>query len=605
MEKSTIIELSRWTSSDSVSNAQWTNNLSIPQIINEGDIVTVRNSYIDTTLQTTSSIEILEDVELSLNFLYYINNTGVGIYYSILKAGIVTSADYINTFSEPGKQEPEYKLDGPDALPYCLIFDTPTIPALNGKPVVETVYINIPANIYSQNALAQLITSQLELVNIQPTNQLMSSVSHLFTNGVVAPESDSTGFYQFAKPIEKPDSSKVVTVLQKQLYHGVCAGNGTERLKQTLFIYDSQNNLMACKLVPMTDNPNYCGITGLPANTIITPMMTFPESNQVIPLVQFESQPYFLRDAGFIGTSEFSIVYDPNGNRFNIEYMHTPILQNNNEVCMTYTNQIAFPNTDPISALNKRVSYHTSMGGIMLLNAYTNKSYNPLQITFPSILTQMGFKIDDLIDIEDLYTVFNGNNNMLNPTYNKFKYTNFLKYTTRNYAPFSMLSSQGTMKIPSIVYNTEFTMNINPSIFFNTYDDSTGESLYNGSGYNVTNSNVTIKIIASSNSKSSNENTGHFLLSLSSYPSNYINSEKKWNIHSVIGTYYLSSGSFCESQYEPNIYVHIGESMAISKMDIAILNPYTKRPASNLGENSSIYLEITNNLQNQAQQQKK
>jgi rhamnosyltransferase len=38
---------------------------------------------------------------------------------------------------------------------------------------------------------------------------------------------------------------------------------------------------------------------------------------------------------------------------------------------------------------------------------------------------QVGFKLSDLIDLEDLYTVFNGNNNMLSPTYNKFKYTNF------------------------------------------------------------------------------------------------------------------------------------------------------------------------------------
>ena len=601
MEKSTVIELSRWTADNTVSNAEWTNHLSTPVVINNGDIISVRNSYIDTTLTTTTSIEIEEDIILTLNVIYYINNTGVGIYYTIFNSsGGVPKPTILTTYNAMNAFEPTYQLNGPDGLPYVLVYDAPDIPALNGKPVVETIYINIPKNVYEKTALAELITKQLELVNIQPTNEIMSEPSQLFTNGTVSPESTTDGtFFNFTQPTSKPDPTKVVTTIQKQIYYGININN-----KQKLFFYNSTNQLTACKLVPMTDNPNYENISHLPAGTIITPLMnTTIASNQIIPQVSYGSDTYYLYDAGFIGANQMSIVYDVNSNRFSFEYMHTPIIQGGNqgggvEVCMSFTNQIGY--TSNGNPLNKRISYLTSSSGLMIVNAYTK--YNPEEITEDNFLTQIGFKLNDIIDLEDLYDVFNGNNNMLSPTYNKFKYTNFLKYTTRNYAPMGILSQQGEIvTIPSIVPNKDnvvFSMTINPSIFFTTFDnDGTFPYKYRGAGFSVAESNITIQITASNPAKSSNQNTGHFLLDLSSYPSNYVNNQKTYNIKSIIGNYYLSQNSFCEGTYEPLIYQHIGEPIVLSRIDVKIMSPYTKQAATNLGTNSSVYLQITNQIQ--------
>jgi hypothetical protein len=596
MEKSKVIELSRWTADNTVSNAEWSNHLSTPVVINNGDIVSVRNSFIDTTLITTTAIEIEEDITLTLNIIYYIINTGVGLYFAIYgKENNIPKPVFIQTFNNQDVFEPTYQLNGPDGLPYVLVYDTPDIPATNGKPIVETIYIKIPKNVYEKTALAKLITTQLELVNIQPTNQIMSSISQQFTNGEVFPESTSDGtFFQFSEPLTKPDPSKVITTIQKQVYYGI---NFVTPNVQKLFVYDATNELVACKLVPMTDNPNYCDISHLPTGTIITPITQIPESNQIIPLVEYDDESYFLWDCGFIGASEFSFVFDPDSNRFNIEYMHTPIIQSGNEVCMSFTNQIGYAN--PASNLNKRISYMTAQSGLMIVNCYTK--YNPEEITEVPFLNQLGFNLNDLVDLEDLYTVFNGNNNMLSPTYNKFKYTNFLKYTTRNYAPMGILSQSGaSVTIPAIVPNKDnviYTMAINPSMFFTTFDSSnTSPYKVRGAGFSVVDSNITIQIIASNPAKSSNTQTGHFLLDLSSYPSDYINSQKTYNIKSIIGNYYYAN-SFCEATYEPLIYQHIGEPIVLSRIDVKIMSPYTKKPATNLGENSSVYLQVTNQIQ--------
>ena len=90
---------------------------------------------------------------------------------------------------------------------------------------------------------------------------------------------------------------------------------------------------------------------------------------------------------------------------------------------------------------------------------------------------------------------------------------------------------------------------------------------------------------------------GSILLDLSSYPSDYINNQKTYNIKSIIGNYYLSQNSFCEGTYEPLIYQHIGEPIVLSRIDVKIMSPYTKQAATNLGTNSSVYLQITNQIQ--------
>jgi hypothetical protein len=274
---------------------------------------------------------------------------------------------------------------------------------------------------------------------------------------------------------------------------------------------------------------------------------------------------------------------------------------------MIYTKQIGHPADLPDAGalISKTLSYHTAMGGIMLVNAYT--VHDPFKITEVELLNQMGFKLNDLIDIEDLYSVFNGNNNWLSGSYNKFKYSNFKKYTTRNFASFPLLYQPGnTVSLPDIKINTAIAVDINPSILYTNYSALSADHFYDGSGFTIVESTITEGVVASSFAVSSIQNTGHFLLDLSSYPSDYINSQKTYNIKSIIGTYYLNQNSFCENSYEPSIYQHIGEPIVLSRIDVKIISPYDKKPVTGLGTNSSVYLQVTNQIQPlQPQQEKK
>jgi hypothetical protein len=350
---------------------------------------------------------------------------------------------------------------------------------------------------------------------------------------------------------------------------------------------------------------------------IIAPFQSFDKLSNVDPIIenQYTETPqqgttpavvysYTMFDAGFVGTNQFSLVYnDENGNgKFSFQYMHTPITQSNNEVVMAYTKQFGRP--DPGSIFNKSVSYFTAMGGIMLVNAYTK--YNPLKMEDDPFLTQLGFnKLSDIIPMEDLPIVFNGNNNWLSPTHNKFKYTNFLKYTTRNYASFPTLYQPGgTLTLPSIEDKAVLTMDTHKSMFFSNYNtDPNVDDPYDGSGFNSVESTITEGIVASTFPIGSNTLTGHYLIELSGYNSEFINHDKLFNVKSIVGNYYFSENFAMELGFDSFIYQHRGEPITLSQIQVRILSPYTKDIIS-VGPNSSVYLQISNQIEHPPQEKK-
>jgi hypothetical protein len=53
------------------------------------------------------------------------------------------------------------------------------------------------------------------------------------------------------------------------------------------------------------------------------------------------------------------------------------------------------------------------------------------------------------------------------------------------------------------------------------------------------------------------------------------------------------------------IYQHKGVPISLTQFKIRILNPVTKQPAENIGENSTIYLQITKQEKQETEQQQK
>jgi hypothetical protein len=104
-----------------------------------------------------------------------------------------------------------------------------------------------------------------------------------------------------------------------------------------------------------------------------------------------------------------------------------------------------------------------------------------------------------------------------------------------------------------------------------------------------------MNINASTAPISSTTNAGHYLIEINNiHLSDYWNNEKSYNIKGMVSNFFLSSDNFILSGSPDSlIYIHSGAPLTLTSMKCIILNPVTKRPAENLGPNSSIYLQIT------------
>jgi len=96
------------------------------------------------------------------------------------------------------------------------------------------------------------------------------------------------------------------------------------------------------------------------------------------------------------------------------------------------------------------------------------------------------------------------------------------------------------------------------------------------------------------------DNAGHYLLEVTGYNGIYLDDNSKREIKSVISTYYVSSNSFISTPYpESYTYYHVGAPMSLSNIKVRILNPFNLEEAT-IGPNSSVYLEVTRMLTDQA-----
>jgi hypothetical protein len=291
-----------------------------------------------------------------------------------------------------------------------------------------------------------------------------------------------------------------------------------------------------------------------------------------------------IADGGFIGASQMAFVYnDNNDGKFSFQYMHSPILNGGNESVGTFT---YFP--AQTATTNCKTSYLNAYSGIMFCNMYTNLSDDPNTDPF---FKQMGFKFNDLVPAEIPSFFKSGNipyeaNGAQNSAFVPFNYYDtFLKYTTRNYMSMGDIVSPATVKLGS--YNiTSYT-----SIY--TTQALGLENAVNQ--YYFETSETTEPIKASLPPISSDTNGGHYLIDLQcSYVNDFITQDKNYQVKAVVGNYFLSGDSFAMSMGPDSfVYQHKGEAISLASVKIRILNPITKLPETNLGTNSTVYLQIT------------
>jgi hypothetical protein len=599
IEKNSVIELSRYTSTDKKNNAEYTNKLVTPITVNEGDNILIKQCFIQNRLVDDNSIQIERDMSVKLQFVYYIIAHGLGQYM----------VDYSDgEFNVRGLNDYNGYING---LPYMLVNQTlPTYPYYTqtyGKPVVEEFTINLKESIYEKGALADEISRQMQSVNIK-TQNLTIPTNNVMTSGFIVPfynadNPSNITFKNFSVPQSPTNPDKIVTTLQKQLYYMDLVRfnpQGAEifPFDGSLFYLDNQNNPVFCKLVPMVDptqvnyNQTYNNV-----NQILVPFTFMQGTNNPGPVAAYSfiynNQSYLVDvyDCGFIGCSEPSLLFNDNqGNqKFSFE-IHSPIIQGGNQVVGIYTSS---PDTALIN--NNIISYLSAYSGIMFVNIYENYENNYGQEV--ELLTLLGFTLNDLIPVDDIPKVFGYTNNLITqePTTKEyFQYTNYLQYSTRQFFPLGALSTNFPVEAlqigtPGNTNPPKYTITLPTSVFL-------GLSNVQSEGYQFSQSDNSTSILASNFPITSQTNSGHWLVEITGWLSDYVNETKLMMVKAIVGNY-LYGNSFSQTLGpDSQIYTHHGVPLSLSQLSIRILNPVTKQPSPNyiIGPNSSIYLQIVN-----------
>jgi hypothetical protein len=580
--ETSIIELSRYTAINTAPDVKssWTNKLSRPLSINQGDALIVNQCFVDCTLIDNNTIFIENDVNLTFEFIYWIQNHAINL--------------YIGQY-DPELKHYEYTILLPDGLPYMIVpLDSSLYPSeIKNHPLIGSKSIYIKGGIYEKQALTESINRQLQGVQ-QPTNQ--TQTNNYFSNGYVYPQWNPSGdVIGFTNPLNPPSSNKIITssMIPLYVYQWNEEGAIPDRVIGMCYLDGENQKFIKCYYTPMTDNPNYNYSNGVNSDNISSDLIvskyggltsyigscTFTNANGSV-------STFNLLDGGMIGASEFALEFmtiGENTGKFAFTYLHSPLLNNQNEVIGTYNFQLE----GDYNFNDAKYIYLNAYSGIMLINIYQDDNNN--FGTIPPFLEQLGFKGDDLLPFENIQDVFKESNKFIpeqDPVANNyvlFSYSQFLQYTTRNYFNLKGIMRNTATAVPGSGTSV-YSMN-DYSLSFN--------APYNV--YNFTDSETTEAINASSVATSSKYNTGHYLIELSGYGNSneFLNNEKLLLVKAIVGNY-MYSESFAMTLGDSSLlYIHNSEiPLTLTQIDVRILNPVSKMPDLNLGNNSSVYLKI-------------
>ena len=567
--QSTVIELSNYTSTDSNNNAEWVNNLSnsTKTTLEDGNFVQVKQVFLDTRQVQSGDIELLQDVEWTIEFGYYVINHGINTWEM--------------KWSDEIYDQSKISVDG---QPYLLYNygDRPDAESSSytGKPLVDSFTVKIPKGIYTRQFLATFITRQLQ-VNPTPNNIKLDELQ--FSSAIYTPQYDIQGNFLSLQPSNPADPNKFITSFNKPLFLASADDRQTAGNLAGFNVYiDTAGNFIPCSYFPFLKDVVYNNTFDQIFTTGGTITEIFPTNTKK----PFFGKTYSLYDGCMAGASEIALEYDVDGSgRFQWTYSHTPIINAGNEVTGIYVD-----NAPTNIALNLETpsKFFNNFSGIVFFNTFTNLS--PLVNGLPDpyndpFFTQLGLNPDDMIVSplisNSLFQINSNPSNAIlttgpNPPTGLSRAIFFAK-TTRNFNPIQNLSNKGTVSI----YNYNLVGNGSTYALF--------DFIFNTS-------TSTVPINFSSEPTSSINSAGHYLVELQCGYSNgeYINNSQSYEVKAIVGTYFLSSDSFCLTNgADSYVYQHHGEPIKLSSVKVRILNPITKQLATNIGQNSTIYLMIT------------
>jgi len=278
--------------------------------------------------------------------------------------------------------------------------------------------------------------------------------------------------------------------------------------------------------------------------------------------------------APMVGATEMSLIYNnQNNNIYSFDYIHTPILAGGNEVVMVSMQPTSNQGGDLFD-----VAMSDRQTGIIFNNLEPASFWRDI----------LGF---DTNALNGQFPKF-GNNGSLP----QLSWSQYQSITTGNYWGISMISPP-TKMVPITLGSYQFSYPLSfRDYVYRLYEDGIFDGTY------TWDSNTTNMINAISPPVNPND-TGHFLIEINAYPTNFFDETDAYQVKSIISSYYITANSFATAPFPDSfVYIHHGEPLLIGALKLRILNPKTKKVLP-VGPNSTIYLQITQQLTQEKVQQ--
>lgn len=595
----TVLSLASYNSTNKVSNSEWESTLSQELIINDGDTLAVKTVYIDTRTLGSDNIIIEDDTNLSIDYYYYYNNTETTNTIVLSKKWDWNGNSAQNNF------QGDLQMTNADGLPYLLvmyyhpydynsrIYDK-TKP-MQWTPVVGTWSMFLRKGAYAKDYLAQLITKNM--ASVYPTNldylvelnmglnnqnsfdQFVASMQYVNGDFIYFAEMQANRSFLIQPYIEilngtnlflnysQPDGIAPPVPLIPSYYSSrvPCA-------YVSLLNYDKKYNLQQT----FSAGPPYVNQNNNIFNQDTIAICPYINATSLTGAIPVEiPKSYVSGGAQYIaccaGASQISLLWNnQNNNIFSWDYIHTPIMVGGKQSVAMNAQPVGNSQDTPELQGYQTWAMCDRQSGIMFSALYPSSFWS------------------DTLGFLNITTNLSAN---ANPALNyQLTKSDYLGLTTSNFWGLNNMMSTFTMNSGSYLY--QFPTTIRDQLYrqLNGQRTAVPPTTY------VWESDTTNTLDASSPPVNPND-TGHFLLEIQGYSNDFFDENNSYQVKSIISNYYISPNSFATAPFPDSfIYIHRGESISMSQMKVRILSPKTKQPYPLIGPNSTVYLQLTQNL---------
>jgi hypothetical protein len=611
MSINNIIELSSYDPNSKVNKStDFEITSSNKVILNQGDVVSIKNVFLDARNFSTGALVFGEDVEIEIDFITYTMNSFNNDFCLYPNGGDMTS-DTLSSFWDANTGVFNQKFSNQadvDGMPYILMCCPPqeqagainysiTANIASYVPYVKTFKYTLGAGTYTPQLIATTLTKALQRFQ---NNWLNYNGKKLIPNK-----------YDFFVDLPKESvitNTSLVVGLNPQQNSNACFVNP---IGYWSFVFGEGNSQGNCDYYRISNLQQDFNSTSplVPANKhgmgyILANMISdYSINNNNNKSTQ--QQLIIYQSQRLIGTTELTLSYNDNGNGlFSFDNMHQPlkILQQG-----VFTPSIAYvnfrnhyypdgtPQTNTAPASSNVPTGTPKVNDLYIIDRIGGICFTDLRSSLANFWEDyLGFgDVSRLCINPDLFR-WNSTDKQFGISYGEFVLKTTSPYTgTDNILLNSFSTFDLTPSIDPGTAKVQYQSLINPNyqVYYPTNEVWT---VYNTKSiinlYTIT-TDITNPIMAT-NPPQNALDCGHYLISIEgSYNTQLNNSQDTYQIKAICSKYFLNN-DFVSGGFETSInYEHIGLPVILSKYKVKILNPSNKQPAD-LGKNNVIYLQI-------------